>query len=348
MRHRVRSWHVLLSILSVSALLSLAATPSAADPASSNTQVSVSANRTSFGAAITVQVLVSGAGIPTGSITVLDQGKSIASSTLDANGASSISISNLTIGVHSLTAFYAGDGSNGSSSSAPATVTVVQKTHIDLLIYSQPKVVASTWTPTTPLVLVANVIKASPVGTRIAPSGTVTFTVDGQQTTLPVTGLHHANLIFPGGLPLGVHVATAHYNGDSTFGQSTSPSRTIKVRRNLVTTISVQPDPIAAGATVTYTVTVTNAGLASALNVAVVDALPPEASFVSATAAGGCSGTVSVTCLIGTVRVGASATVAITVLAPSVPPPSGTLLDAATATPGMNPTAMVSTAVTTP
>src|SRR5262249_50363732 len=84
------------------------------------------------------------------------------------------------------------------SATVPAGATGTQSTQTDLLLYSRPKSKHVTWTSTTPIVMVANVIKPRTVKTRL--SGTVTFTVDGVKTTVPIKGLHHANLKFLHGL----------------------------------------------------------------------------------------------------------------------------------------------------
>ncbi len=72
-------------------------------------------------------------------------------------------------------------------------------------------------------------------------------------------------------------------------------------------------DPVAPGATLTYTITVTNSGPSTATNVVVTDNLPSQLTFVSGTAS---SGTVTnngnaVTANIGNLASGASATVTI-------------------------------------
>jgi Bacterial Ig-like domain (group 3) len=113
--------------------------------------------------------------------------------------------------------------------SAAVVTSGSQPTKTDLLIYSRPKSPASTWTSTTRLVLVANVTKLRPVSTKKPAAGTVTFTVDGVQTVVPMVGLHHATLVLPNGLGLGTHSARAHYNGNGAFLPSTSPTRTVNI-----------------------------------------------------------------------------------------------------------------------
>lgn len=118
-------------------------------------------------------------------------------------------------------------GPVAASATPPAGAVGTQATQTDLLLYSKPKSKHVTWTSTTPIVMVANVIKPRTVTTRL--SGSVTFSVDGVKTTLPIKGLHHANLKFLHGLSAGTHQARARYNGDATFAPSMSPLRVFTI-----------------------------------------------------------------------------------------------------------------------
>jgi uncharacterized repeat protein (TIGR01451 family) len=81
---------------------------------------------------------------------------------------------------------------------------------------------------------------------------------------------------------------------------------------DLAITKSDAPDPVALGSDLTYTVTVTNNGPDASTGSTVTDTLPAGVTFVSATPSqGSCSGTV--TCDLGLLASGASATVAIVV-----------------------------------
>jgi uncharacterized repeat protein (TIGR01451 family) len=74
------------------------------------------------------------------------------------------------------------------------------------------------------------------------------------------------------------------------------------------------PDPVTVGSDLTYTLTARNAGPSSAADVSVSDSIPSGASLVSASASqGSCSGSATVTCPLGSLASGASATVTIVV-----------------------------------
>jgi uncharacterized repeat protein (TIGR01451 family) len=74
------------------------------------------------------------------------------------------------------------------------------------------------------------------------------------------------------------------------------------------------PGPLVQGGTATFLLAATNNGPDSTTNVTVTDTLPPEVSLVSATpSSGSCSGTTTITCNVGTLNDGGSATVDIVV-----------------------------------
>ncbi|MGZ7032927.1 MAG: DUF11 domain-containing protein [Thermoanaerobaculia bacterium] len=77
------------------------------------------------------------------------------------------------------------------------------------------------------------------------------------------------------------------------------------------------------GSTITYKIVATNNGTADAANTVVTDVLPAGATFTSASSTqGSCTGTTTVTCTIGTLVAGGSATITLVVAAPGTVGPS--------------------------
>jgi uncharacterized repeat protein (TIGR01451 family) len=116
---------------------------------------------------------------------------------------------------------------------------------------------------------------------------------------------------------------------------------------DLSVTNSDSPDPVAKGAALTYSIVVTNNGTGSAAGVQLSDSLPANVQFISAAATvGSCAqsgGTVS--CNLGSLGSGSSATVTIIV----TPKKTGTLSNTAqvsSSTPDSNPANNTATAQT--
>jgi uncharacterized repeat protein (TIGR01451 family) len=105
------------------------------------------------------------------------------------------------------------------------------------------------------------------------------------------------------------------------------------------------PESVEVGQPINYLITVTNAGPEAATNVIVTDTIPSGTTFVSATPSqGSCSGTTTVTCNLGTINDGSSATITLVVTAPMV---NGQISNTATAeSDESDPTAAAGTATT--
>ncbi|HEY6844292.1 MAG TPA: DUF11 domain-containing protein [Thermoanaerobaculia bacterium] len=104
--------------------------------------------------------------------------------------------------------------------------------------------------------------------------------------------------------------------------------------------------PYGTGLPITYTITVSNAGPGPASGATMSDVIPAGTTFVSATPAqGSCSGTSTVTCSLGTIASGGSATIALTLTLPSIPGPVSDTASASATTPDSNATNNSSTSV---
>src|SRR5207249_1720154 len=127
------------------------------------------------------------------------------------------------------------------------------------------------------------------------------------------------------GSPSSYMLDIADLNGDGfpdlvvKHGDSNNIFYTVLINSNtpkadLAISKTDSPDPVIAGTNLTYTITVTNNGPGAATSVTMTDPLPGTVTFVSATPSQGtCSGTSTVSCNLGTLVNGGSATVTIVV-----------------------------------
>jgi uncharacterized repeat protein (TIGR01451 family) len=142
--------------------------------------------------------------------------------------------------------------------------------------------------------------------------------------------------------PLGTLNNTANVTTTSTdptgANNSFTAGTTITAgNTDLSITKTPSPGPFGTGASLTYTIAVSNAGPSSAANVTVTDALPAGTTFVSATPTqGSCSGTTLVTCTLGTLVSAGSASIALTITLPSTPGPVTNTASVTTTSPESN------------
>ncbi|MEA2236724.1 MAG: trimeric autotransporter adhesin [Thermoanaerobaculia bacterium] len=141
--------------------------------------------------------------------------------------------------------------------------------------------------------------------------------------------------------PLGTLNNTAIATTTSTdpTTPNTSTAGTTITAGNTALTISKTPapGPYGTGASLTYTIAVSNAGPSAAANVTVTDILPAGTTFGSATPSqGSCSGTTTVTCTLGTLASAGSASISLTVTLPATPGPVVNTATVTTSSPESN------------
>ena len=177
---------------------------------SGNPVVAATPSQPGFGQPVTITATLSGS--PTGSVILTDGSTQVGTATL-TNGVATFTLSNLSVGAHTLTATYAGDSLyNSGSGSLSLTVGKALPT---VAITSSPSPVAFGQA----LTLTA-AITSTGSGT---PTGTVTFsegsTVLGSGTLSAGSGSFTLS-----SLTVGSHNITAAYSGDASFNSNSASS----------------------------------------------------------------------------------------------------------------------------
>jgi len=206
--------------------------------------VSSSANPSTFGQAVTFRAAVTPASA-TGSVQFLD-GVTVLGTEALSGGTAALTDSTLTVGPHSITAVYSGDGNDAAATSAVLTQTVNKSGSAVALTSSQnPSTVGQAVTFT------AQVTPATATGTLQFLDGAALMaseTLSGGKASATVSNL-----------PVGTLSITADYQGD---GDTASASAVLTQTVNKAATsvaLRSSVNPSTPGESVTFTATVTPA-----------------------------------------------------------------------------------------
>ncbi|MBI3608409.1 MAG: DUF11 domain-containing protein, partial [Nitrospirae bacterium] len=216
-------------------------------------------------------------------------------------------------------------------SDAPDPVLVGQNVTYTITVANAGPSAATGVTMTDALPASVTFVSVTPGGPTCAQSlGTVTCGLgtmaNGASTTITIVVTPTAAAV---GTLSNTASVTSSVTDTVTSNNSSTTTTTVNASADLSITKTDAPDPVLAGQNLTYTITVANAGPSAATGVTVTDTLPAGVTFVSATPTQGtCSGTTTVTCALGTLNNGASATVTIVVK----PTAAGTLSNSASVT----------------
>ena len=224
----------------------------------STTTVTSSQNPSDFGQPVTFTATVTGSsGTPTGTVTFTSDGNPISECPLPVNllnGVATCVTSSLPTGSHPILGSYSGD-----STYAPSTGTLIQTVKL-------PSTTALTSSKNPSNVNDSVTFTATVTGSNGTPTGTVTFTVDGNpipECPNPVTlnGSGVATCTSQS-LPAGSDLITASYSGDSTYDPSSKTlTQTVsKIDSDTVLTSSVNPSYVNQFVTFTATVTASSPG----------------------------------------------------------------------------------------
>lgn len=170
-----------------------------------------------FGQSVTLIATITGAGLPTGTVTFKDGATTLGTVAVNATQATLVT-SAFSVGTHPITAIYSGDATFASSTSTVLNQTVSKgDTSTSVATSLSPSVTGQEVTFT------ATAAPLAPAGGTL--TGSVTFT-DGANTLATVTLSAGQASYSSSALSLGSHTITATYNGDANFQASSSSSLT--------------------------------------------------------------------------------------------------------------------------
>lgn len=205
---------------------------------------------TLIGQAVTLTASVSGLN-PTGNVAFKDGTTTLGTVAL-SGGNASFSYAFTTAGVHSLTAVYAGDASNATSTSAVFTEVV------------NPTTTTLSVSPTSLITGQSATLTATVTGR--SPSGTVSFRDAG--TLIGTAALSGGVATYTRNFATGgVHPITAVYGGDAANSTSTSSGTDLTVQKATTTTVvSSSASPAYVGQSVTLTANITGYSAGGTVN----------------------------------------------------------------------------------
>jgi hypothetical protein len=228
-------------------------------------------------------------GVPGGSVSFLVDGVGTYSAVLVIGASSStasLATSALSVGTHTITAHYGGDGTHDAADSAAATVTVLATYATNSTLSCSPLTAAVGTT-----ISCTDAISAS----TGQPSGTVTY-YDGSTALGTTTATNGAASFSMASLPVGAHTITAVYAENDPYLASISNAQSITILSTFALSILPTARSIYTGEAASYTVTVTP-GTDFTLDVALTCSGQPSNSTctLSPTAVTGGTGTSKLT-----------------------------------------------------
>lgn len=191
---------------------------------------------------VTFTASLSGAALPTGTVSFSDGGTVLGSAPV-SGGQAALTVSSLAVGVHSIVASYGGDANNAAATSSAFGFTVVRALTTTSLASSLSQ--AQFFYPVT---LTATVSSAGPVAT-----GSVTFYDGSTALGTAAVGANARATLTVQTLGVGNHSLTASYSGDGNDQPSASATVTVTALKDVTTTsVSAFPTTVSRGKTVTF------------------------------------------------------------------------------------------------
>jgi hypothetical protein len=248
--------------------------PSVSTAVSTTTSLSASATQINVGQSVTfsVGVAATAGSTPSGTITLMDGSASLGTASL-TNGAATFNISSLAAGTHSITASYAGDAADQSSTSSAVSVQVngaaaLQTTTVTL-------------TPSATTAVSGQSITLTAVITPASATGTLSFK-DGSTVLGSAPLASGKGVLTVSTLSIGTHTLSVAYGGDAADSASNSNAVMVTI------TAPASPPPTASpdyGLTLSSPTLAMSQGTSGSLKVSVA----PENGF-NASLSFACSG----------------------------------------------------------
>ena len=186
---------------------------------------------------------------PTGAIVFKDGATVLGTLPINGSTPATLTLSNLSVGTHPITASYAGDANDSASVSSTISQVIQQAATTTSISTSQSPIQIGQ-----PITFSSTVLNPS---SSLVPTGTVTY-LDGATTlgtaTLSATG---AATFTTSTLGLGNHTITAAYSGDANHSASTSAAITQSVLQATAIALASSANPTTAGNNVTFTAKLT-------------------------------------------------------------------------------------------
>jgi ELWxxDGT repeat protein len=229
-----------------------AANPQAVNQAATSMSFAAGPDVSLFGQSVVFFAFVApvapGAGIATGSVTFKEGATVLASSVSLSGGHASFAINSLSVGSHTITAFYSGDGNFLGSNSS--TIEVVNQAGTTTALTSKSAVFGQQ------VVFTASV--SAPAPSSVMPTGTVDFKEGAADLTPGGVTLSGGRATFSTAtLTVGQHTITASYSGNAQFAASQANDAAAPEVINQASSRTVLfafPDPAVFGQVVSFTV----------------------------------------------------------------------------------------------
>jgi len=218
--------------------------------------LAASTNPAQFGTNVTFVMTVSanpGQPNPTGTVTFFDGSKQIGTTQTLVGGVATLTTNALTVGSHTISAVYSGDGNYATQTVILAQPEVIVDPSVTLSLSSNAD-------PATPGQAVKYSVQVSASTGNPTPTGTVTFFDNGVQigTAQTLAGGTAEVTVTYTNLQVGSHVITAVYSGDSTYSAASTTLANQEVGIPATMQLSSNADPVLTGSPVTFTFTATS------------------------------------------------------------------------------------------